>query len=102
MHCKAVVANILPFQGGGEVKPAKTNLVRSNYSAAANPTPPKDALHSGKRSQISSFLAVATHSPGNGNGIRTFLGYGENGEAAPNITVIPLQIESTTRWNEMK
>ena len=60
---------------------AKTNLVRSIYSAAAaGPTPEgtKDAPF-WKRSQISSFQSLTSL----GNGIRpTFLGYGENGRAA--------------------
>ena len=109
MHCKAVVANILTLPARSRGQSAKTNLVRSNYSAAAaGPTPErrKDAPF-WKRSQISSFQSLTSL----GNGIRpTFLGYGENGRAAlslsgrgwPNITVIPAQIESTTRWNEMK
>ena len=88
---------------------AKTNLVRSNYSAAAaGPTPKrrKDAPFWGKGVKFLHF----SHSP------RSAMAFARHswdmakmgeplspaGRGWPNITVIPAQIESTTRWNEMK
>lgn len=82
MHCKAVVANILPFRT--EVsQSAKTNLVRSNYSAAekANPLLERRPILEKGVKFLHFWPWLFTHSPGNGIR-RTFLGYGENGKAA--------------------
>lgn len=81
MHCKAVVANqhsYAPRSLGGQS--AKTNLVRSNYSAAAAGPTPEPTEGRPILEKESNFFISVTHL---GNGIRpTFLGYGENGRAA--------------------
>ena len=105
MHCKAVVANILPFRRGQSVSQSVSQNQFSPFqllSSSQVPTPKiRPILEEGVKflhfCPLTSALPMAMafeHSWG--------MVFGENGKAAPNITVIPTQIESTTRWNEMK
>ena len=79
---------------------AKTNLVRSNYSVA-NPRTNEGRPILEKESNFFisvTHLARQWHSPDIPGIWRKW----ESQPLRPNITVIPAQIESTTRWNEMK
>ena len=83
---------------------AKTNLVRSNYSAA-NPRTNEGRPILEKESNFFisvTHLARQWHSSDIPGIWRKWESRILSGRGWPNITVIPAQIESTTRWNEMK